>query len=42
MYVKKEYRGKGYSKILNDAILKEAKKKKYKNIVFKNRINKLL
>ena len=24
MYVKEEYRGKGYSKILNDAILKEA------------------
>ena len=24
MYVKKEYRGRGYSKILNDAILKEA------------------
>lgn len=25
MYVKKEYRGKGYSKILNEAILSEAK-----------------
>ena len=28
MYVKKEYRGRGYSRILNDAILKEAKKRK--------------
>lgn len=28
MYVKKEYRNKGYSKILNDAILNEAKKKR--------------
>lgn len=27
MYVKEEYRNKGYSKILNDAILNEAKKK---------------
>lgn len=26
MFVKKEYRGKGYSKALNDSILKEAKK----------------
>ncbi len=27
MYVKEEYRNKGYSKILNDSILNEAKKK---------------
>lgn len=35
MYVKKEYRGKGYSKILNDAILNEAKKRGYKYIYLK-------
>lgn len=35
MYVKEEYRKKGYSKILNDAILKEAKKKNKKNILKK-------
>ena len=35
MYVKKEYRGKGYSKLLNDAILKEAKKRKFKTIYLK-------
>ena len=34
MYVKKEYRGQGYSKILNDAILKEARKRGYKEIYF--------
>ena len=32
MYVKKEYRKKGYSKILNDAILKEAKSRGFKKI----------
>ena len=36
MYVKKEYRGQGYSKILNDAILKEARKRGYKEIYLKN------
>ena len=36
MYVKKEYRGKGYSKILNDAILKEAKKRGFKKIYLKS------
>ena len=36
MYVKEEYRKKGYSKILNDAILKEAKKKNKKNILKKS------
>lgn len=35
LYVKKEYRGKGYSKILNDAILEEAKKRGYKEIYLK-------
>lgn len=39
MYVKKEYRGKGYSKILNDAILKEAKKRNYKEIYLKTNLN---
>ena len=35
MYVKEEYRGNHYSKILNDAILKEAKKRKIKRIYLK-------
>ena len=35
MYVKEEYRGKGYSKILNDAILKEAKRRNIKKIYLK-------
>lgn len=35
MYVKKEYRHQGYSKILNDAILKEAKKRNYQKIYLK-------
>lgn len=38
MYVKKEYRGKGYSKILNDAILKEAKKLGHKKIYLKSEL----
>lgn len=33
MYVKKEYRGNGYSKILNDAIIEEAKKREY-NVLY--------
>lgn len=37
-YIKKEYRGKGYSKILNDAIIKEAKKRKYKTIYLKTKL----
>lgn len=36
MYVKKEYRKKGYSKILNSAILKEAKNRKFKRIYLKS------
>ena len=35
MYVKKEKRGNGYSKILNNAILKEAKKRGFKKIYLK-------
>ena len=35
MYVKKEFRGKGYSKILNNAILEEAKKRKIKRLYLK-------
>ena len=35
MYVKKEYRGKGYSKILNDAILTEAKNRNFDKVYLK-------
>ncbi len=35
MFVKKEYRGKGYSKILNNAILKEAKKRGFNKVYLK-------
>ncbi len=35
MYVKKEYRGNGYSKLLNDAILKEAKRRGFSKIYLK-------
>ncbi len=35
MYVKNEYRGKGYSKILNNAILEEAKTLGYNKIYLK-------
>ena len=35
MYVRKEYRGKGYSKILNDAILNEANKLGYNKVYLK-------
>ena len=38
MYVKKEYRGKGYSKILNDAILEEAKNRGFKEIYLKTEL----
>lgn len=38
MYVKKEYRGLGYSKILNDAILKEARNKDFKKIYLKSEL----
>ena len=39
MYVSNEYRGKGYSKILNDAILKETKKLGYDKIYLKSELN---
>ncbi len=35
MYVKEEFRGKGYSKILNNAILQEAKKRGFKKLYLK-------
>lgn len=35
MYIKEEYRKKGYSKILNDAILEEARKRKFKKLYLK-------
>jgi len=38
MYIKEEYRGKGYSKILNKAILEEAKKRKIERIYLKNNL----
>ena len=38
MYVKEEYRGRGYSKILNDAILKEAKKRNIKKLYLKTKL----
>jgi len=38
MYIKKEYRGLGYSKILNDAILKEAKSRGFKKIYLKSEL----
>ena len=39
MYVKKEYRGNGYSKILNDAILHEAKNRGFKKIYLKTTLS---
>lgn len=38
MYVKEEYRGKGYSKILNDGILKEAKERGFEKIYLKSEL----
>lgn len=35
MYVKKEYRGNGYSKMLNDAILEEARRRGFEKIYLK-------
>lgn len=35
MYVKNKYRKRGYSKILNDAILKEAKARRFDTIYLK-------
>ncbi len=39
MYVKKEYRNKGYSKILNDALLKEALRLGYNKVYLKSELN---
>ena len=38
MYVKDLYRGKGYSKILNEAILKEAKNRGYEKVYLKTEL----
>lgn len=38
MYVKKEYRGNNYSKLLNDEILKEAKKLNYDKVYLKSKL----
>ena len=38
MYVKEEYRGKGYSKLLNDALLNEAKKLGYTKVYLKTEL----
>lgn len=38
MYVKKEFRGLGYSKILNDALLKKAKNIGYKKVYLKSNL----
>ena len=35
MYIKEEFRGKGYSKILNNAILEEAKNRGFKKLYLK-------
>ena len=35
MYVKEEFRGKGYSKMLNNAILEEGKKRGFKKLYLK-------
>ena len=39
MFVKEEYRGKGYSKILNDAILSEARKRNIPKLYLKTSLN---
>ena len=39
MFVKEAYRGKGYSKILNDAILLEAKERGFKMLYLKTTLN---
>ena len=38
MYVKAEYRGKGLSKILNDAIIEEARNRKFEKIYLKTEL----
>ncbi len=39
MYVKKEYRNRGYSKLLNDAILEEAAKLGYEKVYLKTELD---
>lgn len=39
MFVKEEYRGKGYSRILNDAILSETRKKNISKLYLKTSLN---
>lgn len=39
MFVKKEFRGNGYSRILNKAILEEAKKRGFKRIYLKTELS---
>ena len=39
MYVKKEYRRKGYSRLLNDALIKEAKRLEYDKVYLKTTLN---
>ena len=39
MYVKEEYRGNGYSKVLNEMIIEEAIKLGYKRIYLKTDLN---
>lgn len=38
-YVKNEYRGNGYSKILNNVILEESRRRNYKEIFLKTDLN---
>ena len=38
MYVKKEFRGKGYSKLLNDAILEVARNRGFKEVYLKTEL----
>ena len=38
MYVKEEFRGQGYSKILNNAILEEAKRRGFKKLYLKTNL----
>ena len=39
IYVKEEYRGKGYSKLLNDAIISEAKNRGFNKIYLKTELD---
>ncbi len=39
MYIKEKYRGKGYSRILNDTILKEANNRGFDKLYLKTNLN---